>query len=359
MASSCRTRGVDMRRRAGAPETKSAWLKLGVIVAALTAVVATTVPVPESLAQAAKYKIRFGNAQNLGEPTADTMADFKKEVEAKSNGQIAVEVYPGGQLGKIEEVVELLRSGAIQMYVNSPQYLSKFYPEIQVTSLPYLFDSPEAADRALDGAFGTDLRAAVEAKTDFVIMGFEEFGFKHVFNRRRPVRTMDDLSGLKLRVISSPVTIKTFQGLGASPIGMAYSEIYSAVQTGVIDGAELPFTSYRASKLYEVAKYVSTTGHFFELALLVGSKKFLQGLPPDLRKVVMDAAQNTAASTRRISRAAQTEARAFIVSKGAEVNDVAPAELAKMRAAVTPVYDWARQQWGDEYVAKVMKAVGR
>src|SRR2546425_5043929 len=179
---------------------------------------------PDATAQAGKtLKIRFGNSQGLGETTADTMAEFKKEVEAKSKGQILVELYPSGQLGKIEEVVEMLRSGAVQMHVNSPQYLAKWYPEIQVTSLPYLFDSPEAADRALDGAFGTDLRAAVEAKTDFVIMGFEEFGFKHVFNRRRPVRTMDDLSGLKLRVISSPVTIKTFQGLGASPIGMAYS----------------------------------------------------------------------------------------------------------------------------------------
>src|SRR5215470_2471032 len=133
-------------------------------------------PGPE--AQTAKYKIRFGNSQSPGEATADTMAEFKKEVEAKSNGQIQVELYPSGQLGKIEEVVEMLRSGAVQMHVNSPQYLAKWYPEIQVTSLPYLFDSPEAADRALDGPFGSELKASVEAKTDFVIMGYEEFGFK-------------------------------------------------------------------------------------------------------------------------------------------------------------------------------------
>jgi TRAP-type transport system periplasmic protein len=334
-------------------------MKLGTIAIVLVAALLTQAPAPPSLAQAAKYRIRFGNSQNLGEPTADTMAEFKKEVEARSGGQIQVEVYPGGQLGKVEEVVEMLRSAAIQMHINSPQYLAKWYPEIQVTSLPYLFDSPDAADRALDGPFGTELKTSVEAKTDFVIMGYEEFGFKHVFNRKRPVRTMEDLSGLKLRVIASPVTIKTFQSLGASPIGMAFSEIYGATQTGVIDGAELPFTSIRAAKAYEVAKYISTTGHFFELALIVGSKSFLNSLPADLRKVVMDAAQTTAVSTRRISRAAQTDARAFMVSHGAEVNDVAPAEIAKMRAAVAPVYDWARTQWGDAYVAKVLKSVGR
>src|SRR2546427_465021 len=162
---------------------------------------------PDATAQAGKtLKIRFGNSQGLGETTADTMADFKKEVEAKSNGQIQVELYPAGQLGKIEEVVEMLRSGAVQMHVNSPQYLAKWYPEIQVTSLPYLFDAPEAADRALDGPFGTDLKAKIQEKTDFVIMGYEEYGLKHVFNRKRPVRTIEDLRGLKLRVIDRKST---------------------------------------------------------------------------------------------------------------------------------------------------------
>src|SRR5262245_43949458 len=315
-------------------------------------------PGPGPQAQTAKYKIRFGNSQSPGEATADTMVEFKKEVEAKSNGQIQVELYPSGQLGKIEEVVEMLRSGAVQMHVNSPQYLAKWYPEIQVTSLPYLFDSPEAADRTLDGPFGTELRGKVQEKTDFGIMGYEEYGLKHVFNRKRPVRTMEDLRGLKLRVIASPVTLKAFQSLGASPIGMAFSEIYSAMQTGVIDGGELPFTSIFGAKLYEVTKYISTTGHFFELAVVLGNKSWLNSLPPDMRKIVVDAAEHMAVTARQTSRNSQASARAFMVGKGVEVNDVAPAELAKMRGAVAPVYDWARQQWGEAYVSQVMKAAG-
>jgi TRAP-type C4-dicarboxylate transport system substrate-binding protein len=169
---------------------------------------------------------------------------------------------------------------------------------------------------------------------------------------------MEDLQGLKLRVIASPVTLKTFQSLGASPVGMAFSEIYSAMQTGVIDGGELPFTSIFGAKLHEVTKYISTTGHFFELALVVGSKSWLNSLPPDMRKIVMDAAQNMAAIARRTSRSSQATARAFMVGRGVEVNDVAPAEAAKMRAAVAPVYDWARQQWGEAYVNQVVKAAG-
>jgi tripartite ATP-independent transporter DctP family solute receptor len=330
--------------------------KLGVFMIGVVVAVGVSVSARGTVAQPATVKIRFGNSQSPGDATVDTMANFKKEVEA--SGRIQVELFPSGQLGKIEEAMEMLRSGAIQMYVNSPQYLAKWYPEIQVTSLPYLFDTPEAADRVLDGPFGTDLRAKVEEKTDFVIMGYEEFGFKHVFNRRRPVHTIDDLKGLKLRVIASPITIKTFQALGASPVGMAYSEVYSSIQSGVIDGAELPFAVVRAAKMYEVAKYMSTTGHFFELALIVGSKTWLQSLPPELRKVVMDAAQNTAATARRMSRASQATARAFMASRGMEINDVAPAEVAKMRAAVAPVYDWARQQWGDAYVGQILKAAG-
>jgi tripartite ATP-independent transporter DctP family solute receptor len=330
--------------------------KLGVFMIGVVVAVGVSVSARGTVAQPATVKIRFGNSQSPGDATVDTMANFKKEVEA--SGRIQVELFPSGQLGKIEEAMEMLRSGAIQMYVNSPQYLAKWYPEIQVTSLPYLFDTPEAADRVLDGPFGTELRAKVEEKTDFVIMGYEEFGFKHVFNRRRPVHTIDDLKGLKLRVIASPITIKTFQALGASPVGMAYSEVYSSIQSGVIDGAELPFAVVRAAKMYEVAKYMSTTGHFFELALIVGSKTWLQSLPPELRKVVMDAAQNTAATARRMSRASQATARAFMASRGMEINDVAPAEVAKMRAAVAPVYDWARQQWGDAYVGQILKAAG-
>ena len=333
-------------------------MKIATLTFALTTVVLMSAPGPEPAAQTAKYKIRFGNSQGAGETTADTMIEFKKEVEAKSGGQIQVELYPSGQLGKVEEVVEMLRSGAVQMHINSPQYLAKWYPEIQVTSLPYLFDSPEAADRTLDGPFGVDLKAKVQEKTDFVIMGAEEYGLKHVFNRKRPVKTIEDFRGLKLRVIAAPVTLKTFQSLGASPVGMAFSEIYSAMQTGVIDGGELPFTSILGAKLYEVTKYISTTGHFFELALVVGSKSWLAGLPPDMRQIVLDAAQNMATVARRTSRASQATARAFMVSKGVEVNDVSPAEIAKMRAAVAPVYDWARQQWGDAYVSQVMKAAG-
>ena len=104
--------------------------KIALLTIALAAAVLASTPGREPLAQTAKYKIRFGNSQGLGETTADTMAEFKKEVEAKSSGQIQVELYPSGQLGKIEEVVEMLRSGAVQMHVNSPQYLAKWYPEI-------------------------------------------------------------------------------------------------------------------------------------------------------------------------------------------------------------------------------------
>src|SRR2546426_9793917 len=145
----------------------------------------------------------------------------------------------------------MLRSGEVQMHVNSPQYLAKWLPEIQVTSLPYLFDGPEAADRALDGPFGTDLKAKVQEKTDFVVMGYEEYGLKHAFNRKRPIRTIDDLRGLKLRVIASPVTLKTFQSLGASPIGMPFSQLYSARQTGVIDAGQLPLASLVRVEQYD------------------------------------------------------------------------------------------------------------
>jgi len=339
------------------------WYRVVLVIAGLALAAGVLTPTAQVVspaeAQAKIYKIVMANVLNPGDPTVDVMADFKKEVEEKSGGQIRTELYPSGQLGSQEEVVEMLKSGAAQIHVASPQYPAKYLPELQVLTLPYLFASPEAFDRALDGPVGAEFGRVFEEKTDFKILAFEEFGLKQVFNRRRPVNTIDDLKGLKLRVINAPVTIKTFEALGASPVGMAFTEIYTAIQTGVLDGAEQPMNVIRSGKFYEVAKYVSLTGHFYEIAMVYANKSFINGLPPDLRKVVMDAAQSMAKKERQIARANAKTAREFLAARGMVVNDVAPAELAKMRAAVRPVYDWAKQQWGEALVTRVLQATGQ
>lgn len=318
---------------------------------------------PKPAAQPAKpaapakvQKILVANALNPGDPTVDVMTDFKKEVEEKSGGQLQVELYPSAQLGSQEQVVEMVKSGAAHIHIASPQYPAKYMPELQVITLPYLFATPEAADKALEGPVGAEMNKTLEQKTEFTIIAWEEFGFKNVFNRRRPINTMEDLKGLKLRVIDAPVPLRTFQALGASPIGLAFNEVYTAIQTGVIDGAEIPFTVIRSSKGYEVAKYISATGHFYEIALAYANKSWLNGLPPELRKVVVDAAASMAKKEKQISRAGQKTARDSMASQGAVINDLAPAEIAKMQAAVRPVYDYAKQQWGEALINKVLEA---
>jgi C4-dicarboxylate-binding protein DctP len=340
--------------------------RLGTLIVAATFTLAAVstllirVPAPGPLvgtasAQAKTYKIRMANVLNPGDPTVDAMTDFKKEVEDKSGGRITVELFSSAQLGSQEEVVEMIKSGAAQIHIASPQYPAKYLPELQVITLPYLFGSPEAFDRALDGAVGAEMSRLVEEKTEFTILAFEEFGLKNVFNRRRPVNTLDDLKGLKLRVINASVTIRTFGALGASPVGMPINEVYSAIQTGVLDGAEQPLNVIRSGKFYEVAKYVSLTGHFYEIALAYANKAFINGLPGDLRTIVTDAAQNMAKKERQAARINANSAREFLTSRGMVVNDIAPAELAKMKAAVRPVYDWAKQQWGAELVTRVLQ----
>lgn len=339
---------------------------LGALVAVTFTLVAMAtlllrVPAPGPLvgtaaAQPKTYKVIMANVLNPGDPTVDAMTDFKKEVEDKSGGRIKVELYPSAQLGSQEEVVEMIKSGAAQIHIASPQYPAKYLPELQVITLPYLFGSPEAFDRALDGSVGAEFSRLLEEKTEFKILAFEEFGLKNVFNRRRPVNTLEDLKGLKLRVINAPVTIKTFEALGASPVGMPINEVYTAIQTGVLDGAEQPLNVIRSGKFYEVAKYASLTGHFYEIALAYANKSFINGLPSDLKQIVTDAAQNMAKKERQVARTNAKTAREFLTSKGMVLNDVAPAELAKMKAAVRPVYDWAKQQWGEPLVTRVLQA---
>jgi tripartite ATP-independent transporter DctP family solute receptor len=199
----------------------------------------------------------------------------------------------------------------------------------------------------MDGPFGEHLNALLPEK-GLVSLGYWELGFRHLSNNRRPVASVDDVKGLKIRVIQSPIMVDLFTTLGANAVPIAWPEVYTALETKTVDGQENPYANVFTAKLYEVQKYVSATGHIYNPQIVIISKKFWDTLNADEQKLIKDAAVEARNYQRKVSREQDADFRKKITDLGVQVTDLQPAELEKFRAAVKPVVDKYAKEIGPE-----------
>jgi tripartite ATP-independent transporter DctP family solute receptor len=294
-----------------------------------------------------KTVIRFSaGIGSRTDPSNIAIQQFKTDVEAAAPGRIEVQIFYGNQLGTLQDVADQVKDGTIQMNSVSFGFLAKYLPDVQAVLLPFLFSDAAQAHAAYDGPIGQDIKDKLAAKSGIRILGIGEFGFKNVFNSKRPVVTMQDLAGLKLRVVPTPITLATFKALGAVPVSMDYAETYTGIQRGVIDGAEFAYGTIYDAKFYETAKYVSDTGHFFEGYCFAINEKFLLGLPADLQKIIRDSAIKLQNLDRQLVAKQDQEAKALLAGKGMTLTTLSPAVRAQMREAVRPVYEEAKTKFG-------------
>ena len=219
------------------------------------------------------------------------MADvFAKEVKAKSNGRIDVQVFGAGTLGGERDFVEGVKNGFIQAGFASG-VMANFYPNAMVTDIPYLFPSEAVADRVMDGPYGQKLAEDFLASTGMRNLCFGEVGFRHFTSGKTPIHSPKDLVGMKIRVQETPLYITEMKALGAQPTPIAFTELYTAMQTGVVDGQENPIPTIIFAKLYEVQKNVTLDGHNYGVDWFVMGDKFFKSLPPDLQNVVQRRSQ--------------------------------------------------------------------
>jgi tripartite ATP-independent transporter DctP family solute receptor len=214
-------------------------------------------------ASAQETVIRVGLTDPLDTPYGQAMVEFERLVEEGSDGRIDVQLFPSRQLGSIVEQLENVRQGAQEMSLASPGWFSQFYPRMDMLELPFLVTDWDQAQRMLSSDAFQALADAAEQEAQIKIYGSFPYGFRNIANSDRPVVTMEDLQGLKLRVQNSPAHLALFRALGASPVALAWDETYQAVQTGVVDGLENANTVLLANKYPEIAPYVSTTHHLF------------------------------------------------------------------------------------------------
>jgi tripartite ATP-independent transporter DctP family solute receptor len=262
---------------------------------------------------------------------------FKTALEKSTNGAVEVQIFPGEQLGSEEETSQMIKQGTIACAVESAGGgLAPFVPEADLFNLPFVFNDLQHFYRVVDGPVGAKLASKVEENLDAELLGWWFSGIRNVWNGKRVVKTPDDLKGLKIRVMGSPVLIDTFNTLGAQATPMSFGEVYTSLQQGVIDGAETDHVDLLVESFYEVTKHVSLTGHMYLAAGLVCSNKALSKLPQNIQEKVREAAEAATAEQRSAMAKMTDDALAKLKAKGLVFQDV---DVSLFRDKVKSVYE--------------------
>ena len=232
-------------------------------------------------------KAHFTN--NPGEPQIVAGELFKKIVEEKTNGNIKIEIYPNNQLGESRSVLEGIQLGTVQM-ANVTGPMLSFVPELVIFELPFLFKNRDHMYAVLDSEIGDSLKPHFE-KRGFHLLGFWDVGVRHILTVEKPINSMADLKGLKIRTMGNPAHLDAYRAFGASPLPMAYGELYTALEQKVIDGAEAANINYESKKFYEPAPNWSQVGWIHLVGYTVLSKKLYDGLSKEYKQIIDDAAK--------------------------------------------------------------------
>jgi tripartite ATP-independent transporter DctP family solute receptor len=301
---------------------------------------------------------RLSTTTPKGAPAVDGMERFAKLVGERSGGKMNVRVFPNGQLGgDIQTVASLQGGGGIDMTVLNAGLLTQLAPDFAIVDFPFLITDPAVSDRLLDGSLGKKLNDQLPAK-NLIGLAYWELGFRNLTNSRKPIKTLADISGLKIRVLQSPLFIEVFGALGANPVPLPYPELYTALEQRVVDGQENPATQIWVGKIFEVQKYMTLSRHVYNPQIVLFSKPTWDRLNADERKLLVDVAQEVALFERKLSRDADAKAVADIKAAGVTVDELAPGEVDKIRAAIRPVLDKFAAKINPAIVKEVYDAVG-
>jgi len=280
--------------------------------------------------------IRFGYGLNEQSNQGRAVKYFAEQVEKASGGKMKVRAIGAAALGPDVQMQQALIGGAQEMMVGSTATLVGITKEMALWDTPFLFSNAKEADAILDGPIGQKVMDKLQDK-GLVGLVYWENGFRNLTNNKRPVTKLEDLEGIKLRVMQNNVYLESFKMLGANAIPLPFSELFSALETKTVDGQENPFNTILSSKFYEVQKYVSVTNHVYSPWILLVSRKWWDQLSKDEQKILRDAALASRDFERKDTREEAARALSDLKAKGMQVNELSPAETARMREKLTRV----------------------
>jgi tripartite ATP-independent transporter DctP family solute receptor len=307
--------------------------------AAAGLLLSAAVLLPGSASAAIKERtIRFAFQNAQEHPQGQGAKKFADLVEQKSGGKIKVRLFPSGQLGGDLQTVSSLQGGTLDMTVLNAGLLVGQVKEFGLFDLPFLFQSGKEADAVVDGPFGQKLAESLTSK-NLVGLGYWDLGFRNLTNGRRPVAKLEDIQGLKVRVLQSPLYIELFNSLGANAVPLPFPELYTALEQKTVDGQENPVTVIQTSKFAEVQKYLTYTRHVYNPQIVIFSKRVWDRYDPDEKKLVEEAAAEAKVFQRQVSRDTEAKAAEQLKAQGMQLTELSAEEIARLREKVKPVVE--------------------
>jgi tripartite ATP-independent transporter DctP family solute receptor len=302
--------------------------------------------------------VRFGYGLNEQSNQGRAVKLLAEQVEKATGGKMKVRAIGAAALGPDVQMQQALIGGAQELMVGSTATLVGITKEMALWDTPFLFNDAREADAILDGPIGQKVMDKL-AEKGLVGLVYWENGFRNLTNNKRPVARMEDLEGIKLRVMQNPVYLDSFKTLGANAIPLPFSELFAALETKTVDGQENPFNTILSSKFYEVQKYLSVTNHVYSPWIVLASKKWWDGLTKAEQKALLDAAKASRDFERKDTREEAARALADLKAKGMQVNEVSAAEAARMRAKLAAINTGIGANVGNDLWAETQAALGK
>jgi TRAP-type transport system periplasmic protein len=296
--------------------------------------------------------IKFGLNGPEGHPAVAGMNEFAKQVAAKSGGKIKVNLFLGGTLGNDQAVTSSVQGGTVEMSVMNTGILASLAKELAIFDFPFLFANEKESDAVVDGPVGKKLHKLLEEK-GVVGLAYWELGYRQITNSKRAINKVEDLEGLKLRVIPNPINVDWTKAVGINPTPMPFPEVYGGLESKAIDGQENPVSVIAANKFWEVQKFAVLSNHQYNPQSVIFSKKVWDTLSAAEKKIIEDAAQEAAKVQRAASRAALASNLDLLKKNGMTVTEFPAPEVAKLREKMKPVIAKYSSSVGEAVVTEV------
>jgi tripartite ATP-independent transporter DctP family solute receptor len=308
-------------------------------------------------AHAAEFSYKYANNSPVSHPLTIRTNEAAKRIKEKTSGKVDIQVFPNNQLGSDTDMLSQLRSGALEFFTLSGLILSTLVPVASINGVGFAFKDYGQVWPTMDGALGTLVRGEIAKRGLYAFAKMYDNGYREITSSNKPIKTAEDLSGFKIRVPASPLWTSMFKAFGASPTTINFNEVYTALQTKVVDGQENPLSLIDTAKLYEVQKYVAITNHMWDGFWFLANKKAFEAMPANLREIV-EAEFNQSAVDERNDLAKMNETVATTLKgKGLQFVDT---DAAAFRAALKKAgfYNEWKGKFGAEAWGTLEKAVG-
>jgi TRAP-type transport system periplasmic protein len=322
----------------------------------LGAAVAAPAVYPRPL-RAAEFSYKYANNSPASWPMNTRAREAAEKIKQETGGKLEISVFPNNQLGGDTDMLAQLRSGAIEFFTLSGLILSTLVPSASISGVGFAFKDHDQVWGAMDGDLGNFVRLQI-AKVGLVAMDkMLDNGYRHITASTKPIRSPEDLKGFKIRVQISPLSMAIFKSFGASPTGINWNEVYTALQTKVVDGQENPLSIIEAAKIYEVQKYCSLTGHVWDGFHFLANRRAWEALPEDIREIARNNLNAMALAQRADMRVANEAARGVLEKSGVIFNDVEREQFRSILRSSGFYSDW-QQRYGKEAWAMLEKYSG-